>query len=256
MSNTVQLAVRNLSSVISDKDVQDYCEAQQIQFDRDYGPLWKFQAHCFFWPKDILLPNDTWLLGFFDDADQPGALGYHDFTASGHPIGKAFVKTSLRDHSDPFQTAFHEALEMAGDPDIIRTVTVLMDNGIVRSYAYEMCDPCESGSDGYVIHIDSGRKFLASDFVLPAWFNPQWTGRGKRMDFTKKLIDPLTMNAGGYMSYIDAASDGWQQVMAVRGCNLRDHAEVAACTVPDPRPGRRHLRRCAPPHARMRSTAV
>jgi len=42
--------------------------------------------------KDFV--KDDWAMVFLDDADQPGALAYHDLTPDGLPLSKVFVKLS------------------------------------------------------------------------------------------------------------------------------------------------------------------
>ena len=69
----------------------------------------------------VLLPNliksndfvkDAWAVVFLDNADQPGALAYHDLTPSGFPLSKVFVKTTLDNNDLVSVSASHELVEM------------------------------------------------------------------------------------------------------------------------------------------------
>src|SRR5882672_9437152 len=88
-----------------------------------------------------------WWMGMFDTADQAGALGYHDLTTAGLPIGKVFAKTTLDAHDLVFVTLSHEVLEILGDPDI----NLIVQKG-GRGYSYEVCDAVEDDSLGYDIN--------------------------------------------------------------------------------------------------------
>jgi len=48
-----------------------------------------------------------------DDSDQAGALGYHDLTSDGLPIGKVFAASDLKAGTSWTVTASHELLEMS-----------------------------------------------------------------------------------------------------------------------------------------------
>ena len=53
-----------------------------------------------------------------DDSDQAGALGYHDLTSAGLPMGKVFARTDLQNNLSWTVTVSHELLEILGDPMI------------------------------------------------------------------------------------------------------------------------------------------
>ena len=55
---------------------------------------------------------------FLDDADQSGALAYHDLTPDGLPQAKVFVKTTLENKNLMRVSASHELVEMLADPAI------------------------------------------------------------------------------------------------------------------------------------------
>ena len=78
-----------------------------------------------------------------DDSDQANALGYHDLTSEGLPIGKAFAASDLKAGTSWTVTARHELLERLGDPNINLTVFVQNSNSAGILYAYEVCAPAK-----------------------------------------------------------------------------------------------------------------
>src|ERR1700675_2136888 len=74
-----------------------------VDFDKLIAALQKFLDECFvpIWGTPAKLvkatkpASDAWTFVFLDDADAPGALGYHDLTKNGLPLSKIFVKTTL-----------------------------------------------------------------------------------------------------------------------------------------------------------------
>jgi hypothetical protein len=149
-------------------------------------------------------------MAILDNADQAGALGYHDITPDGLPLGKVFAKTTVDEGGAVSVTASHELLEILGDPDI--NLIAEVDDGTGRPakfYAYEVCDACEDDQFGYKIN-----GILVSDFVYPAYFESFRAANSTQFDFGKHITAPFTLLAGGYISVLDLAnlSEGWQQV--------------------------------------------
>jgi hypothetical protein len=212
--NVINIAVVNLSTVVNDADVSAWTDALQIQVNRDFFPVWGVDAKLNFLPKGKNGPAGSWVLAILDNADQANALGYHDITPDGLPLGKVFAKTTLDDGGVVSVTASHELLEMLGDPDI--NLTAELDDGSggpSKFYAYEVCDACEDDQFGYKIN-----GVLVSDFVYPAYFESFRTAKSTQFDHGKKINAPFTLLAGGYISVLDLAnlSEGWQQVTASR----------------------------------------
>src|SRR5437879_3900794 len=156
----MQIALLNESTVVTDHDIAAITHALQTQVDRDWQPVWGSRADLVAVPKGQPLPAGAWWLGFFDNSDQAGALGYHDLTNEGLPLGKVFAATDKQYGQKVSVTASHELLEMLGDPDICRCI-----NQGHTLYALEVCDPVEADNLGY--DIDS---VTVSNFVTPAYF--------------------------------------------------------------------------------------
>jgi hypothetical protein len=83
----ILIAVKNLSGVVKDVDLQAALPAFQMQVSRDFCLSgWGIDASLQFLHKTDKVPAGAWLLGVFDNADQAGALGYHDLTPEGLPV--------------------------------------------------------------------------------------------------------------------------------------------------------------------------
>lgn len=203
----IHISVINASSVLTDAQVSAAVPALQTQISRDFAPAWGTDAHLDFVPLSGRPAAGSWWLSILDDSDQADALGYHDVTSDGMPLGKVFARSDIRYGYQWTVTASHELLEMLADPDINLCALVMMSTSS-RLYAYEVCDPCEADALGYKIG-----DVLVSDFVLPTWFE-RLRGR-HQVDFCKHLLTPLTLAPGGYMSFMDMGSHvGWQQKSA------------------------------------------
>jgi len=173
----------NRFSAVSDEDVEAYTNAQNVQFTRDVAPIWGICPNVTFRPgASKPSPNaiPAWLS---DTLDVDGALGYHD-----EDKGVPYIKVANVDGYDWRTTASHECLELKGDQPA--NVWALGPKGS-SMVAYELCDPVEG--DSYEIN-----GIPMSNFVLPAWFDPQ-APAGSRFDFLGKLSKPFTMSAGGYL---------------------------------------------------------
>ena len=215
------IAVKNLSGVVQDTDIQAAMPAFQTQVSQDFcGSGWGIDATLQFLHKHDKVPAGAWLLGIFNDADQAGALGYHDLTKAGLPIGKVFARTTIDNGGKWTVTFSHELLEMLADPNINLCA---FDEEARRLYAYEVCDAVEADSLGYDIN-----GITVSDFVLPGWFEPMHAGKSERFAFKSHVKGPFQLLPGGYIGYYDLAGGGWQQLSARTASDARSlHAQTA-----------------------------
>jgi hypothetical protein len=206
----INVSVINACSVLTDSDIQPVVDALQKQVDNDFGPAWGVDAKLSFVPQGGSPPAGSWWLLILDDSDQAGALGYHDLTSEGLPLGKVFAGTDLKFGTNWTVTASHELLEMLGDPNINLTVFIQNNSATGRLYAYEVCDACESDQFGYLIG-----NVLVSDFVYPAWFEDFRAANSTQFDQGQRITQPLQLLAGGYIGMFDVTSgSGWQQLTA------------------------------------------
>src|SRR6476620_12744851 len=73
-------------------DLDTLISAMQEYVGKHVAPVWGTPAKLIK-SKDFV--KDDWARVFLDDADQPGALAYHDLTPDGLPLSKVFVRTTL-----------------------------------------------------------------------------------------------------------------------------------------------------------------
>ncbi|MHB8815836.1 MAG: hypothetical protein ACYDAE_21600 [Steroidobacteraceae bacterium] len=203
----IHVAFINASTVVTDAEVIAAINGLETQVHRDFAPAWGINANLGFVPKGVQPEPGWWWIVILDDSDMAGALGYHDTTSEGLPLGKVFAKTDKQYGVNWTGTASHELLEMLADPEINLTVFVQNDANTGVLYAYEVCDACEN--DGYVI---AGTE--VSDFVMPAWFEPS-RGAGTQFDFLRRIGSPLHLRPGGYIGVFNVtAGQGWSQLNA------------------------------------------
>jgi len=251
MSSKTLIAVKNLSTVVTQAQIAKAVPALQKQVSNDFCSAWGIDAKLQLLTKSQKVPTGAWLLGLFDDADQAGALGYHDLTRTGQPLGKVFARTTINDGGLWSVTCSHELLEMLADPNINLCA---FDEANRRLYAYEVCDAVEADKLGYQID-----GVTVSDFVLPGWFEPTHVSKGERFAFKSKVTRPFQLLAGGYISYFDLAGGGWQQLTA--RTTPSDARQMSAATSPPapytarPRVGSRRERRRLPKAQWLVSTA-
>jgi hypothetical protein len=200
------ISVLNLSTAITDEAVFNATRDLQTQVKRDFAPFWAVDADLQFCPRTGTPPKaGSWWLVVLDDADQANAVGYHDLTAQGLPLGKVFARTDAESGHNWTVTASHELLEMLADPWMDRCCLNIQE-GSSQIFAYEVCDACEDDGFGYRIG-----DTLVSDFVFPSWFNAKSTG--PRYDFCDFVKAPLQILPGGFIGVFDPKS-GWSQLRA------------------------------------------
>jgi len=207
---SIQISVINASTVLNDNEIRPVVNALQQQVTNDFRPAWGIDAELTFVPTGATPPTGTWWLTILDDSDQAGALGYHDLTPDGLPLGKVFAGTDMKYGSSWTVTASHELLEMLADPNINLTVFVQNANTTGTLYAYEVCDACEADNNGYNIG-----NVLVSDFVYPSWFENFRTEGSTQFDQTNHIQSPLQLLTGGYIGVFNVSDgSGWTQITA------------------------------------------
>ncbi len=222
---TTQISVINESTVLTDADVTPVVAALQQQVTNDFRPIWGTDAELKMVPQGTPAPAGTWELVILDDSDQAGALGYHDLTTDGLPLGKVFAASDLKAGTSWSVTASHELLEMLADPNINLTAFVQNANTTGTLYAYEVCDACEDDSFGYQIN-----NILVSDFVYPAWFESFRAEGSTQFDRLNKIQNPLELLPGGYIGVFSVSDgSGWQQQTAEKiPTNTRQRGHVGS----------------------------
>src|SRR2546428_14028946 len=82
----------NRATVALGVDFARLIAAMQKYVDLHVAPVWATPARLI---QGRGFRKGAWAMTFLDDADQPGALAYHDLTPDGLPLAKVFVKTTL-----------------------------------------------------------------------------------------------------------------------------------------------------------------
>jgi hypothetical protein len=209
-TTAIQVSIINASTVLTDAEIRPVVNALQQQVTNDFRPAWGTDAELTFVPTGSTPPIGTWWLTILDDSDQAGALGYHDLTPDGLPLGKVFAATDLKYGNSWSVTASHELLEMLADPNINLTVFVQHEDTAGTLYAYEVCDACESDAFAYKIG-----TVLVSDFVFPSWFEGFRAEGSTQFDQTNNISEPLELVPGGYIGVFKVNDGtGWQQITA------------------------------------------
>jgi len=178
------IACINLATVDLGVDFDKLIPALQKFLDDCFMPIWGTPAKLVKASKPI---TGAWTIVFLDDADAPGALGYHDLTKNGLPLSKVFVKPTLKIGDKVSVTACHELAEMMVDP----AINLWCDGPNGTLYAYEMCDAVEDQTfllDGIAM----------SDFVYPAFFESFRAPNSTQFDYLKKVTKPFQILKNGY----------------------------------------------------------
>lgn len=195
------IAVTNASTCLTDGQVAAAIPALQRQVTLDFRAYWGLDCRLTSLPRGIPLTEGWWQITVTDNPDQAGALGYHELTSRGTPLGKVFAGLDLQSGGAWTVTLSHELLEMLADP----WINWCAQGSDGKIYALEVCDVVESDRLGYEID-----GVLVSDFITPCWFAPT---RADRVDFKRRISKPLELAAGGYISVLDAGG-GWTQKAA------------------------------------------
>ena len=184
------------STLLQQPDFDAMVEACKIQLDSHVASAWLKGT----WN---IVKNQPESVGFpiviLDDPDQAGALGYHTESPGGKMWGRVFVKPVLNNKGSMLHGSMsvstvlsHEIIEAYCDPNV--NLWANRSDGML--IAYEACDPVEN--DSYEITIKNGSKVSVSNFVFPAWFDPQ-SPQGAKYDYMGKTIKPFSMSPGGYL---------------------------------------------------------
>src|SRR5882724_8040435 len=157
--------------------------AMQEYIDKHVAPVWGTPARLL---RTTGFRKNAWAVVFLDNADQPGALAYHDLTPEGLPLSKVFVKTTIANGDLVSVSASHELVEMLVDP-AINMMTTGPNPKLI--YAYESADPVEQ-----LTFEVSGIPM--SDFVYPSYFEVFRKAGSVKFDHLDKVSKPFQILAG------------------------------------------------------------
>jgi hypothetical protein len=196
--------------------------ALQEYVDERFAPVWGVPAAL---ASGSAIKKGTWGLVFLDDADQADALGYHDLTPQGLPLGKVFVRTTISSKNLVSVTASHELAEMLVDPAI--DIAAEAPDGTF--YAYEVADPVEDETFQIA-------GIPLSNFAYPSWFEGFRKPRSDKFDEVGTCKKPFEIRPGGYMSIFKNGE--WTEIFGGKRAEARHRRED--------RRGRRPTRRGRP----------
>jgi hypothetical protein len=206
----IQIGLVDTTGDIDPHLVQQTAQALNVQVSRDLPQYWPIQATVIYLPDPDSLPVGVWPVqlvaqlppeegGFhLDNNNQPYAEvlaqpGQNGWTvAASHEVLEMLV--------DPFGNRLHAARAMA-----VQNGQIVEGEGEVQ-YLVEACDPCEA--DGYAYSVQG---IGVSDFITPHFYDPVAVA-GTRYSFTGALQAPRQILPGGYISWYDPETGGWQQL--------------------------------------------
>lgn len=238
----IQIAVINESTVVANGDLPAAVAALQRQVTEHFFPAWGVDARLNITAPGTVPAPEMRQLIVADNSNQADALGYHETTASGLPIGFCFAKSTIESGGSWTVTASHEILEMLADPEINDTVFLQASATTGTLYMKEVCDAVEETQyeiDGVTV----------SNFVLPSYFEVGVVSALRPpFDYLKQLPGPLpTLLGGGYIGLFEVGSGGgWTQKTDMRLI----HPRIL------PVPGNRRHRRMLPRAQWRRSERV
>lgn len=194
-----RIACFNKATVPLGVDYKDLIAALQVYVDKHIVPVWGTPAKLV---KTAGFRKGMWAIVFLDDADQEGALAYHDLTPEGMPLSKVFVKTTLENGDLVSVSTSHELVEMLVDPAVNLLTT---GPGAKTVYCYESADPVEALS--FPVN-----GIPMSDFVYPSYFEIFHKPGSVTFDHMKKVKRPFEILNGGYQ--IVFKNGKWDEIFA------------------------------------------
>lgn len=199
----------NKATVPLGVDFDALIAAMQIFVTSHLAPVWGTPARL---QKGLAPLPGCWLMVLLDDADQPGALAYHDLIGD-LPVMKVFVKTTLADKALVSVSASHELAEALVDAGI-QMFAIDPATGIM--YCYEVGDPVEEETFPITVQVPASEQVPAhsvaidmTDFVYPSYFEAFRKPNSTKFDHLGKVTAPLTLLPGGYQTTF--VNNDWHQ---------------------------------------------
>lgn len=203
------IGVQNLSTSVTSEDVYSMVLLVARQLRENVAPSWGLVP-----PSVLYLGEPTEfkcdaIIGILDDADQAGDLGWHSEGPNADVYGRVFAVPVLQNGGNALTNSLsvcsvlsHECIETLGDSACNRWAQRADGSWV----AVELCDPVEG--DSYTITIESSLETVTgtvSDFVLPAWFDPDADPGGA--DYMGLVTAPFQVRDTGYVITMAAGSD-------------------------------------------------
>jgi len=193
------VAIVNQSTLVTDEQTAAMTQAIASQIQLDVAPLWdRAPAAVIFYSDATAIPSNAHVITLTDTIkDQPaGVLGYHTEDQGGKLWGIVAAQPELSNGGEVSSGDWsvssvlsHEVLEMYVDPNC----NLWSNDGRGAIYTFEVCDPVEAPT--YTV-----KGVSVSNFVTPAWFDPQ-AGTTAKFDKLGLLKEPFGILKGGYVVY-------------------------------------------------------
>jgi hypothetical protein len=197
-----QVALVSESDQIDPGDLTRVSAALQKQVTRDLVRFWSVKATVDAFPQLEDVPIGYWPIIVKDN------IG---FDAAGIHLdedNQPFALVTASEERDVWSlTTSHELIEMLVDPFGNRLMagdSPKPDQARVQ-FLVEACDPSEATEFAY-----TANGILVSDFYSVRFFDPV-AARGVRYSFTGAIRRPREVLRGGYLSWLDVASNTWWQ---------------------------------------------
>lgn len=197
----VHVALVDMSGTIDASELAEVAGALNEQVQADIAPTWKVAATVGAYPSP---PQGTWRMELRETIEEEDAAGFHS-----NDLGQPYAQIALS-AGDWTVTASHELVEMLVDPFGSRLHAAAALKGWQGDstrvwYLWEPGDPCEE------IQYEVGGVPM-SDFVLPAFYRSTPRGSLAAYSHTGAVTEPLQILEGGYISFIDPATETmWQR---------------------------------------------
>lgn len=197
----VHVALVDASGTIDASELAEVAGALNEQVQSDIAPAWKVAATVGAYPQ---APQGTWRIELQETIELEGAAGFH-----ADERGQPYAQVALSDGKWTV-TASHELVEMLVDPFGSRLHGAAALRGWEGEsprvkYLMEPADPCER------IEYEVGGVPM-SDFVLPSFYRSAPRGSLAGYSHTGAVTEPLQILDGGYISFIDPATEAiWQR---------------------------------------------
>jgi hypothetical protein len=209
--SVIQVGLVDKTGRLDPQLVQETAAALNIQIMRDLAPIWDVQATVQHLPDPKKIPSGVWPV-FLVAKLPPGEGGVH-LDKKNQPYS---LVIGTPDSNDWTIDASHETVEMLVDPAGNRLQTsraiAIHGKGVTDTtgqfdYLVEACDPCEANEYAYSIN-----GIAVSDFITPQYYDPVATS-GTRYSFGGHIKAPRALLPGGYISYVNPATDNMEQIL-------------------------------------------
>ena len=192
------------------------------QLARDLRNHWDVAGIVVPFPDADDAPGDAWQILVVEDAGGRG--GMHSVPA--HSSEPVIAIVQYQRDTMWSMAASHEAIEMLLDPLGASFMAGPDPRGSGKEVKFlmEVCDPCQSFGCAYALD-----GVWVSDFVLPSFYRS--SGGTAPFTFRNSVLSPLSVTAGGVLSWQDPKSRNWYQLTPAGFKGPVPEADVMAALV-------------------------